>query len=390
MIPQKTEKLIVKYLTNQATALELDQLEEWLKDPNNKQLFSTYVKLNYAVDYNTKQFDSSAVKRKLDQLTKRENKVIRLKKSQEFLKYAAAIVIGVFALGYMFKDDISFINKEAQSVEISDYSIETGSNKAILTLENGKEVALEKTKTYQTEQVTSNGEAIVYQPSKTSNKEIAYNYLTIPRGGQFFITLSDGTKVWLNSDSKLKYPISFQAKEPRVVELVYGEAFFEVSPSSMHQGASFIVNSNNQEIEVLGTAFNLKAYADETNTYTTLVEGKIALITEETKNILKPTQQAILNKNQPDNILIKTVDVYNEISWKDGVFSFKAKPLKELMIVLSRWYDVDVVFENKKLENTTFRGVLSKEQTIEDILLAIQNASIINSFTIKDKTITIK
>ncbi|MEO8935074.1 MAG: FecR domain-containing protein [Xanthomarina sp.] len=388
MISPSAEKLIVKFLTNQATASELDALDLWLEGNKNKQLFNTYIRINYAVDYNIKKFDSNKVKSKLLELMAKEKKVVKLKSYKYFFQYAAAaIVVGVLTIGYVFKDNFGSNKKELQSVEITSL-IEIGSNKAILTLEDGKEVALEKSKSYSTKNVSSDGETIVYHPDEKVYSETAYNYLTIPRGGQFFITLADGTKVWLNSESKLKYPVSFENRKPRTVELVYGEAYFEVSSSEIHQGTSFIVNSKGQEIEVLGTEFNVKAYQNEAITYTTLVEGKIALQVNNTKEILKPGQQAIVGEGE-SNITIKNVEVYNEISWKDGIFSFKGKSLKDLMDVLSRWYDVDVVFETKELETMTFRGVLSKEQSLEDILSAIKDASVINSYIIKDKIIII-
>ncbi|MEO6347726.1 MAG: DUF4974 domain-containing protein, partial [Aquaticitalea sp.] len=122
---------------------------------------------------------------------------------------------------------------------------------------------------------------------------------------------------------------------------------------------------------------------------TTLVEGSIALNTNNERAILKPNQQAVVGQENKA-ISIKTVEVYNEISWKEGIFSFKGKTLKELMKVVSRWYDVEVVFENKSLETMSFRGVLGKDQSIEDILSSITSASAIKSYEIKNKTIYLK
>ena len=148
--------------------------------------------------------------------------------------------------------------------------------------------------------------------------------------------LSDGTKVWLNSESQLKYPVAFNDGETRQVELVYGEAYFDVSPSTAHKGARFKVFNQSQEVEVLGTEFNIKAYKDETNIYTTLVEGKVAISAAGKNQILKPNQQSNLNL-ETGSIEITTVDVYNETTWIDGIFSFENKPLKEILKVLSRW-----------------------------------------------------
>lgn len=219
-------------------------------------------------------------------------------------------------------------------------------------------------------------------------KKIVYNYLTIPRGGQFQLKLSDGTEVWLNSETQLKYPVTFIEGETRQVELVYGEAYFEVSPSTNHNGAKFKVRTLMQEVEVLGTEFNIKAYKEETNIYTTLVEGKVVIVNGFDNQYLIPNQQSNLNLKN-NTITIRSVDAYSETSWKKGLFSFKSTPLKEIMKVLSRWYDVNVVFSNPEIENIKFNGVLSKNQTIKEILTTIKNTHFIKDYDITDKKITI-
>ena len=170
------------------------------------------------------------------------------------------------------------------------------------------------------------------------------------------------------------------------MELVYGEAYFDVSPSTKHNGSKFKVRSRRQEIEVLGTEFNIKAYQDETTTYTTLVEGKIGVKNAINEEVLSPNQQSIINTNT-NKIVINSVNVSTEISWIHGKFIFNRKPLKDIMKVLSRWYDMDVVFTQKQTEDQLFTGTLSKEQNIEDILLLIKNTNFINTFEINNKTI---
>ncbi|WP_396187505.1 FecR family protein, partial [Flavobacterium sp.] len=199
----------------------------------------------------------------------------------------------------------------------------------------------------------------------------------------------DGTKVWLNSETQLKYPVAFTDGATRQIELVYGEAYFEVSPSTKHKGAKFKVLNQSQEVQVLGTQFNIKAYRDETNVYTTLVEGKVAVSNSKINKILKPSEKSNLNLLEK-TIAISKVDVYNEISWKDGVFSFRKKPLGEIMKVLSRWYDIEVQFENQDSKNARFNGVLGKEQKIEDILKRIKKFKVIKDYEIKNKKVIIK
>lgn len=313
------------------------------------------------------------------------------KPSVRFLywKYtAAAAVIGLLASTYFFRGTL-FNNTEKNLPIIVNNTIKTGTDKATLTLEDGTIIALEKGSNYKAGNIKSNGEQIIYQANNRSNSKIAYNYLTIPRGGQFFVELSDGTQVWLNSETQLKYPVLFAKGKPRIVELVYGEAYFDVSPSTKHGGTIFKVTNQNQEVEVLGTEFNIKTYKDETNIYTTLAEGKVELDFNGKKQKLSPTQQSNFNLNT-NALLVVNVDVYNEVSWRQGVFSFENKPLKEIMKVLSRWYNMDVVFINEKIENEAFTGVLGKDQNIEEILATIKNFGIISNYEIKNKTITLK
>lgn len=302
--------------------------------------------------------------------------------------YAVAASFLLFFVATIFLLNMNSIPTK-ENVVVAEQPVLIGSDKALLTLENGETISLEKGKSFENKNANSNGESLVYQENESKEKAIAYNYLTIPRGGQFFVQLSDGTKVWLNSESKLKFPVTFRSGESRQVELVYGEAYFDVSSSKNHKGANFNVITNKQNIEVLGTQFNIKAYQDEESIYTTLVEGKIQFQFKEKSQVLKPNQQIVLNL-ESEKITSQLVTVQHEVAWKDGVFSFKEKNLKEIMKVLSRWYDVDVVFENKSIEHLSFKGVLGKEQSIEEILSAIKSASLINSYQIKNKTIYLK
>jgi ferric-dicitrate binding protein FerR (iron transport regulator) len=384
MASKQIEKIIAKYLIDQASFEELDDLELWVTKTENEQEFINYVKVNYTIDYNLKKTDTFKTKRLITNLIQEEKRRFKRRSVLNYTKYAA-VLVGILVSVYLFNQNK--LNNSIENTPIIVNTIQTGTDKATLTLEDGSQVALEKGDLYETQNVKSNGEELVYEAG--SSKEIVYNYLTIPRGGQFFVKLSDGTKVWLNSESQLKYPVAFIDGVDREVELVYGEAYFDVSPSKKHKGAKFKVFNQSQEIEVLGTQFNLKAYKDESNIYTTLVEGKVAVNFENRIQKLLPNEQSNVNLKTKD-LVITEVDIYNEISWKDGVFSFERKPLKEIMKVLSRWYDMDVVFENKSLEEVKFFGVLDKQQNIEEILKTIKKFKIIESYEIKNKVIILK
>lgn len=382
---ENIENKLIKFLMNTANIEELEVLTKWLKKDQNKQIFKSYIKINYAMDINTNEFDTENAKKEyLRKIRQDKNLMYRLK-VYKVLKYAAAAVI-IFGLGYFYQQGVF---SETQIVEpiIVNNQIETGTDKATLTLADGTDVALIKGEIYQTQNATSNGEEIIY--SNSTSQELVNNYLTTARGEQFEITLADGTQVWLNSDTQLKYPASFADGESRQVELVYGEAYFDVSPSTSHNGSKFKVNHKSQEVEVLGTEFNIKAYKDDVNIYTTLVEGKVSITSGANSEILAPSQQSNLDI-VTNTMSIATKDVYDDVSWREGIFSFENKPLKDIMKSLSRWYDIDVVFADAHLENIQFNGLLYKDHSIIELLNDIKNFGVIKNYEINNKTITLK
>lgn len=389
MISVIIENIIVKFLTNQASASELNELEVWIQDSNNNELFNEYVKINYVTEYNMMEFDSHKVQSKLMEAFVRENKERKIKKLRKIIYYsAAAVVLGIVTTSYFYRANL-FNETTAQPVVVVNKTIKAGTDKAILTLEDGSAVVLEKDKIYKKNNVVCNGKEIVYNNQKKTKAGLTYNYLTIPRGGQFQLKLSDGTEVWLNSETKIKFPVAFVEGSLREIELIYGEAFFDVSPSSAHKGAKFKVLNKDQEVEVLGTEFNIKAYKDEDKIYTTLVEGKVTVSNLNSKKQLIPNQQSIINLKN-GGLVVNSIDAYNEVLWTKGIFSFKSKNLKDIMNVMARWYDVQVVFQNAELEKVKFNGVLSKNDNIKEILSIIKKTNFINEYEIKDQKIIIK
>ncbi|MUH35527.1 FecR family protein [Zobellia amurskyensis] len=381
--------IIAKYLTKQASIAELDKLTMWIENPLNKEEFLKYIKVDHAINLDLMEFGTNKSRKSLLEFIEKEKNTLKRRRMLKIGKYAAAIII--FIVGYLYENKALISAPELINSEIvvSEDKLEVGTDKAVLTLEDGSTIDLEKGKSIKTKYTRSNGEQLVYDSHDKSEKQVVFNYLTIPRGRQFHVKLADGTLVWLNSESKLKFPVSFEKGKCRTVELIYGEAYFEVSPSSKHDGATFKVLNTSQEVEVLGTIFNIKAYRDETNIYTTLVEGKVTIHTPTSKEILKPNEQSVLNlKNK--GIRIQNVNVDQEISWRKGLFDFKGKSLDEITKVLSRWYDVDFDFSNDQQRYVKFNGVLRKEESIEEILNSILITSTIEAYEIKDKNITIK
>lgn len=264
---------------------------------------------------------------------------------------AAAAVTIICGLFFYIRNVPDVKNLSSKSVVVTASDVMPGSNKATLTLADGSEVLLDDqavgTIAQQSEQMvykTEDGQ-IVYQSGEqqTDLSKPSFNTITTPRGGQYHVTLPDGTKVWINAASSLRYNTSNVAGE-RLVELK-GEGYFEVAPDA---DRPFKVITDNQVVEVLGTHFNINSYNDEPSTKTTLLEGSVKILEKKTKRtaVLKPGQQASLGKN--NNLIVKNVVAGDAVAWKDGVFRFNHSDIEIVMRQMSRWYDVEVEFEGEK------------------------------------------
>ena len=390
----KNIDIVLKKLENNLTPEEEIIFQKWVESSStNRTFYNQLLQLkNEGRDARKiSELDINAAWKAIQEnvKSKQKSKLIPLYR-RKVLQYAAAVLVGVLATTYIFKENLFSNPIEDTPIIVNTNTIEIGTDKAVLTLGDGSAIVLEKGKEFQKNNIKSNGEELVYDVDNTKKEEIEYNYLTIPRGGEWLIKLPDGTLVWLNSESQIKFPTGFVKGESRKVELVYGEAYFDVSPSTSHNGSKFIVHNQNQDIEVLGTEFNIKAYKDEMNIYTTLVEGQV-LVNQEggVKQKLLPNEQSILDKNT-NTIAVAKVVVYNEISWKDGVFSFDGKTLKEIMKVMSRWYDMEVIFMNKDIEDEEFVGVLRRNRDIEKVLSSIKRGGSIKNYTISGKNVILE
>jgi hypothetical protein len=388
----KIKLIIVKFLNQEASLNELDILENWLKDKNNHELFDRFVSVEYLTVLSMNEYNVEKAKKEVSLKLKKAKR----KKQKVFFKKTtiAAIVLVLFSVPIYLLTNSNSKSSSENNIMVNQpkLPILPGSNKAILRLDDGEEIELDKGKTYSNAYASSSGEVLKYANEHTKDSQetkVKYNMLTIPRGGQHFVVLADGTQVWLNSESQLKYPVSFKKGETRKVELVYGEAYFDVSPSTSHNGDEFKVHQDGQEVQVLGTEFNIKAYKGESNIYTTLVEGKITLSVQGKKQVLAPSQQSNLN-TVTNVVTVAEVDVFNEVSWVKGVFSFDGKPLNEILKVLSRWYDVDLVLADTVVEDEEFNGILSKDQNLEDILATIKSFGTITGYEINGKEIMLK
>ena len=288
----------------------------------------------------------------------------------------AAAITGLVALGlFTWKNSQdSILNKK---MEIAADNV-PGSDRAVLTLADGTRVELDSTGNTTLQQgsvaVIQQGGQLTYQ-SKRINEVLAYNTLSTPKGGQFRVVLPDGTIVWLNAASSLKYPTAFSAKE-RKVELM-GEGFFEVAPDE--QKPFYVQVSENVDVKVLGTQFNVNAYHDESSIKTTLLQGAIAVtVTPSDQNtkkniVLKPHQQIRFSKASGTNSITveDNVDVSAVIAWKNGAFNLEGASLSEIMRQLERWYDIEVVYEGK-MPDIYFTGKISRRVKLSSVLKALE------------------
>lgn len=301
-----------------------------------------------------------------------------------WLRYAAAavILIGIMAGGYTF---FSRKHKAKQLATVSD--VAPGSNKAVLTLGNGQRIVLDDSGKGEIARQagisitkTANGQIIYKTESSASSLEqpAVQNTVSTPKGGQYTVILPDGTRVFLNAASTITYPSYFAGNE-RLIKL-NGEAYFEVAKNKV---MPFRVISNNQVVEVLGTHFNINAYTDEGSIKTTLLEGSVKVTSGTSSITIKPGQQAVVNNN---TLTSKQVDLDEETAWKNGVFAFEDADLRSVMRQVSRWYDVDVVYDDN-LPGDKFYGEISRNSKLSEVfkILELNNFK----FTLKGKTVTV-
>ncbi|MCX2575091.1 FecR family protein [Pedobacter sandarakinus] len=239
-----------------------------------------------------------------------------------------------------------------------------GTNKAVLTLGDGSKIVLSNAENGQIAfengtQVRKDSDGVLsYQVEENVNDELVYNTVSIPRGGQYCLQLPDGSKVWLNAETSLKFPNRF-AGNKREVELD-GEGYFEIAKN---KEKPFFVKANGVSVKVLGTHFNVMAYKDEPIVRTTLVEGRVMLSAAGQSVYLSPGQQGQLGKN---GLTVSEADVSGDLGWKNGYFVFNEESLATIMHKISRWYNVDVNLQtNSKL---TYTGSVSKFKNIEEVL----------------------
>ncbi len=368
---------ISKKIASNLLSNNIDESEDKFRDSS---LLMNYKKGRDRFNY-TKAFNS---------LILRNRRLLILRYS----KYAAIALL--FLSTSLIVLNISKKNIEDHISEIEENSlaeIKPLEKQAKLILNDGKEISLKDIELINNNShlvsqgnstITIDSTGLNYSSSGASDS-VLYNTIVIPRGSEYYVALEDGTKVWLNADSKLKYPVVFS--EDRREVYLEGEAYFEVSHSSSNR---FFVVTPTCEVSVLGTKFNVKSYSDEKIVYTTLAQGSISFkeLGSSESIILKVGEQ-IAYSNITGDYVVNKVNVNNYIGWKDKLFTFKNLSLVEIMTMLSRWYCVDIVYESNDIKNLEFSGNLDKYNSIESFFKIFEEGANID-IVFKNNTLFLK
>ncbi|MRG47387.1 DUF4974 domain-containing protein [Chitinophaga sp. SYP-B3965] len=349
MEQEQINKLAQKFLEGTATDVEQKMLHDWYDsiDPHEEL-----------------PVDGEALRLRMQQAI--TGKIAKRNPWRVRLAAAAAILLLITAGAYIVQQ-----RKQVQVAKTHPYKEDAapGTNKAILTLYDGTTIELDSSrngalgKQGNTTILKVAGGQLAYQSNDVpASEELHYNTVSTPRGGQYQIVLPDGTKVWLNAASSLYFPAEFTGKE-RNVKLT-GEAYFEVAKNAQKP---FIVNVADVNVEVLGTHFNVMAYADEKSIKTSLFEGAVKI----KDNLLRPGQQMHVYKDGRFNVI---TDPFMEdaIAWKEGMFVFNNDELDNIMRRLSRWYDVEISYSTDKIKNKEFTGQISRQEKLSEVLKMLE------------------
>jgi transmembrane sensor len=386
MEQEKLQYLLNQYIAGGLTENEYSELCQQLASPGNKALEKILLEYIEKGAQNPEWSDeeqSLAMFRQIvgtdspgkSEVEKKKQRTLhRIPVGRNWL--AAASVIMLLGLGvylYIAGQYASMEKEQAKKQPV----IAPGKEGAILTLADGRQVVLDSLGSgvvaYQNgvSVVLENGQ-LAYEINGSNDTETVYNTMTTPRGRYFMLVLHDGTKVWLNAASSLRYPAAFNGSERRVS--ISGEAYFEVAKDAARPFR--IMVNGKAEVEVIGTHFNINAYDDEGDMKTTLLEGAVRLspvARPKAAVVLKPGQQVQLSGAQIN--VVDDVDLDRVVAWKDGLFNFEDLPLAEVMKQLERWYDIDVVYEGN-VPDVEFYGELSRTNTLAGILEALKDAEI--------------
>ena len=317
-----------------------------------------------------------------------EKSIYDQKSRRMTLRWSIAASI-ILLVGLFVGRTINGVRDMHEEQELAKNVMQPGTLKAVLMMADGKEVVLEQGQNLnillnERVRVATSNRGIVYEEHGKGVVTEEYNKLTTPIGGEYSLVLSDGTKVFLNADSELKYPVEFSDGK-RIVDLK-GEAYFEVHKDSLRP---FVVRVNGAEVTVLGTSFNVNTYGDDGQIYTTLVNGavRVSSVKNGQAEVLKPGMQSVMDV-QSGQLTVREVDVEPYVAWREGRFVFRAMTLDLIMRQLQRWYDFEVFYQNPELKDYEFRGVIKRDMDLDKVLSVIKVTTNVD-FEVKGKVITI-
>ncbi|WP_316749285.1 FecR family protein [Pedobacter gandavensis] len=350
--------LIDRYLTGEASPAESLLLEEYYERMAGK-----------GAALNFQEPDGLELKSRIMQSIKAEQVNDRKPSYLRWFSIAASIfmIIGLFS--YFYQQPHPAVNKLAPAKTAHATVIKPGGNKARLTLSDGSVINLEEAgdgilakQAGLTIKKDRDGQLIYTltdQGNAPENGQITYNLIETPKGGQYQIRLPDGTNVWLNASSSLKYPAQFSGSERKVI--LHGEAYFEVAK---RKSQPFKVITNQEVVEVYGTHFNVNAYEDEAFIRTTLLEGSVKVTNGSRSTMLKPGQQCLMDHGA---FLVRMVNTNSIMDWKNGYFLLKETHIQDIMRKLSRWYDIEPEYIGK-LDGLRFSGKISRSKDLSEVL----------------------
>ncbi|MCF8308718.1 MAG: FecR family protein [Bacteroidales bacterium] len=389
-IPDSILDIIYAVLNDSQTESQEKQLETWLnEDAENRELFKEYLSLHQKIK-STRLKDGIDRKKAWKNIEKKVKKhdSYRIQFRNKLVKYAASLAILITLGAGLYV----LVEKEQPPQKTSyDELITPRKNQALLTLSTGEVVEInKKIKKYFNEPNATiikddTNNYLQYRQAnqqKQASAEPVYNTLTIPRSGKYKLILSDSTVVWLNSETTLKYPVSFTGKE-RMVQLE-GEAYFEIA---QNRETPFIVETNGMRIEATGTSFNVMAYSEDKKIEATLVEGRINVYTEDQHRNVEPGKQASFQREQKE-LSINSVNTSYYTSWVQGVFKFNNTRMREIAKRLHRWYDVNISFRDTIAPELRFTGVIDKNESIEKLFRVIEATDKVE-LTVKEKEVLV-
>lgn len=381
---QKIQQIILRSLLEQESDEEREILEKWCRESEANREFYAKISDSGNVREKMESYHRTNVRLAFEKNQKLLQKRIWRRMSLRMLPYAALLVL-VFGVTLLWNREVPI---EPVSVPTGIATIPAGNKRAELVLANGDKISLSdgvNTKLKQgSSEIIITGERIDYKKGTVPAAE-AFNTIRTPLGGEYTITLSDGTVVWLNAMSELQYPVEFTG-EKRVVKLK-GEAYFEVRPDA---GRAFIVDVNDYQVKVLGTSFNISSYANDAKIYTTLCTGKVLVKDQahQKQMELMPGQQLICDVHSGE-MLVKQVDSRQFTAWVRGCFEFDNQTIEEIFDILQRWYDIQVFYADPAVRKEIFTGRLPRFDNLNTILNIMQEVSDVN-FELKGNTILIK